>query len=108
MLHSQCCSVLQVIFTNLLPVHDNVALVSPAYCTVSLSPQVAAVVVPREGKDIILSELREWAKSHLAPYAIPTLLRCVDRLPKNALGKINKRELVSSMFPESSQQGARP
>jgi non-ribosomal peptide synthetase component E (peptide arylation enzyme) len=72
------------------------------------SHQVAAVVVPREGKDIILSELREWAKDHMASYAVPTLLRCVDRLPKNSMGKVNKKEIITTLFPESSQQSQAP
>lgn len=60
---------------------------------------MAAIVVPKDGKEVILSELREWAKEHMASYAIPTMLRCVDRLPKNAMGKVNKKELVATMFP---------
>ncbi|KAF4524887.1 hypothetical protein B566_EDAN015543 [Ephemera danica] len=47
-------------------------------------------------------------KDHMAPYAIPTLLRCVDRLPKNSMGKVNKKELISTLFPESSQQSHAP
>jgi len=62
--------------------------------------KVAAVVVPKEGKEILLSELREWAKSHMTPYSIPTLLKCVDKIPKNAMGKVNKKELVIQMFQE--------
>ncbi|XP_065338199.1 malonate--CoA ligase ACSF3, mitochondrial [Cloeon dipterum] len=61
--------------------------------------KIAAVVVPKEGKEVVLSELREWAKSHMTPYSIPTLLKCVDKLPKNAMGKVNKKELVQQMFP---------
>jgi acyl-coenzyme A synthetase/AMP-(fatty) acid ligase len=65
---------------------------------------VAAVVVPKSGTEVILSKLREWSKERMAPYAIPTVLRVVDKLPKNAMGKVNKRELLKAVFPESEQR----
>ncbi|XP_067006319.2 malonate--CoA ligase ACSF3, mitochondrial [Anabrus simplex] len=66
--------------------------------------KVAAVVVPRENKEIILSKLREWAKDRMAPYAIPTVLKVVDKLPKNSMGKVNKKELLLEIFPETEQR----
>lgn len=62
------------------------------------------MVVPKSGKEIILSKLREWSKERMAPYAIPTVLKVVEKLPKNAMGKVNKKELVKTMFPEAAQQ----
>ncbi|MCB1057614.1 MAG: hypothetical protein KDD11_19105, partial [Acidobacteria bacterium] len=35
-----------------------------------------------------------WAKPLLAPYKIPQGLTVVDELPRNALGKVVKREVV--------------
>lgn len=66
--------------------------------------KVAAVVVPKNGKEIILSKLREWSKEHMAPYAIPTVLKVVEKLPKNTMGKVNKRELLKAVFPEAEQR----
>ncbi|KAJ4428727.1 hypothetical protein ANN_25720 [Periplaneta americana] len=63
--------------------------------------KVAAVVVAREGKEVILSQLREWCKERMAPYAIPTVLKVVEKLPKNTMGKVNKTELLKAVFPES-------
>jgi malonyl-CoA/methylmalonyl-CoA synthetase len=40
-----------------------------------------------------LSLLREWAKDRLAPYKLPVHARSVDSIPKNAMGKVNKKEL---------------
>jgi acyl-coenzyme A synthetase/AMP-(fatty) acid ligase len=37
----------------------------------------------------------------MAPYAIPTVLRVVEKLPKNTMGKVNKRELLKAVFPEA-------
>jgi malonyl-CoA/methylmalonyl-CoA synthetase len=64
---------------------------------------VAAVVVPKSGTEVILSKLREWCKERMAPYAIPTVLRVIEKLPKNAMGKVNKRELLKAVFPETKQ-----
>lgn len=47
-----------------------------------------------------LEELQEFAADKLAPYQIPKLLRVLDKMPRNAMGKINKKALVKSVFPE--------
>jgi malonyl-CoA/methylmalonyl-CoA synthetase len=55
--------------------------------------RVAAVVVPHPGATLDLEELRVFGKTRLAPYKVPSLLRCVDALPRNALGKVQKPPL---------------
>ncbi|KAI8925306.1 hypothetical protein BC831DRAFT_461507 [Entophlyctis helioformis] len=55
---------------------------------------IAAIVVPKAGKTVTLDMLREWLKPRVAPYKLPTSLLVVDELPKNAMGKINKKQLV--------------
>jgi fatty-acyl-CoA synthase len=52
----------------------------------------AFVVVsePRPTED----ELREWVKHHLARYKVPRDIVFLDELPRNATGKILKRELA--------------
>ncbi|KAK4361909.1 hypothetical protein RND71_017150 [Anisodus tanguticus] len=40
-----------------------------------------------------LDELSDWAKERLAPYKIPSRLFVWDSLPRNAMGKVNKKEL---------------
>jgi malonyl-CoA/methylmalonyl-CoA synthetase len=52
--------------------------------------RVAAAVTLRPERSLTLEELREWAKELLAPYKIPTRLMVVDRLPRNAMGKVTK------------------
>ncbi|MFI5307379.1 MAG: acyl-CoA synthetase [Polyangiales bacterium] len=56
--------------------------------------RVAAVAVLHEGAGLELAALREWAKQRLAPYKVPSLLRTVKELPKNAMGKVQKPELA--------------
>ncbi|KAI3777823.1 hypothetical protein L1987_47626 [Smallanthus sonchifolius] len=71
---------------------------------------VTALVVPNAGikkireKDlqpaITLDELCSWAKQKLAPYKIPTRLFLWDSLPRNAMGKVNKKELKKTLAAE--------
>jgi malonyl-CoA/methylmalonyl-CoA synthetase len=61
--------------------------------------RVCVAVETRPNCAINLSELREWAKSRLAPYKIPKNLLCVTKLPRNAMGKIVKPELATFFAP---------
>ncbi|KAL6996457.1 putative CoA ligase ccl8 [Sarracenia purpurea var. burkii] len=64
---------------------------------------VSAIIVPeaklkkrREEElkpAISLEELCTWAKERLAPYKLPTRLFLWETLPRNAMGKVNKKEL---------------
>ena len=49
---------------------------------------------------IELESLQGFAAEKLAPYQIPKLLRVLDEMPRNAMGKINKKALVKSVFPK--------
>jgi malonyl-CoA/methylmalonyl-CoA synthetase len=53
-----------------------------------------------------LEELKQWARTRLAPYKIPRNLACVSQLPRNAMGKVVKPE-VAALFARSAQP-ARP
>ncbi|CAD5323235.1 unnamed protein product [Arabidopsis thaliana] len=51
-----------------------------------------------ESKPVItLEELCGWAKDKLAPYKLPTRLLIWESLPRNAMGKVNKKELKKSL-----------
>lgn len=45
-----------------------------------------------------LADLKQWASDHMAPYQIPTVLLVVDELPRNTMGKVNKKELSALYF----------
>ncbi|WOK99280.1 malonate--CoA ligase isoform X1 [Canna indica] len=77
-------------------------------CVLGLSDEdygeiVCAIVVPnadakrsaeQELKPVItLADLCDWSKERLAPYKIPTKLFLWDSLPRNAMGKVNKKEI---------------
>ncbi len=54
---------------------------------------VVAHVVPREGSDLDAAAVRAWCREHLGPHQVPRKVVLRDGLPKNATGKILKREL---------------
>ncbi len=60
--------------------------------------RVGAALLLRPGTSLNLDALRDWGRSRLAPYKLPTRLRIVHDLPRNALGKVVKprvRELFA-------------
>ncbi|XP_066157417.1 malonate--CoA ligase ACSF3, mitochondrial [Euwallacea fornicatus] len=57
--------------------------------------KVAAVIA---SKDIKVEELVIWAEDKLPKYAVPKEWRFVDSVPKNAMGKVNKKELLQRVF----------
>ena len=54
---------------------------------------VVALVVLRDGASVTGEELRAHARSQLAGFKAPKVVRIVDALPKNPSGKVLKREL---------------
>jgi acyl-CoA synthetase (AMP-forming)/AMP-acid ligase II len=54
---------------------------------------VKAVVVPREGGSIDPDALLDWAKERIAGFKRPRSVDVVDALPRNASGKILKKDL---------------
>jgi fatty-acyl-CoA synthase len=55
---------------------------------------VVAFVVPARDSAGLVAELEEFVASHLVGYKRPREWRVVDRIPRNALGKILRHELV--------------
>ncbi|MFC4000557.1 acyl-CoA synthetase [Prauserella oleivorans] len=53
---------------------------------------ITAVVVPKD-KAVAEDELTRWVKDRLASFKVPKRVHFVDDLPRNASGKILKREL---------------
>jgi malonyl-CoA/methylmalonyl-CoA synthetase len=68
--------------------------------------RVAAAVVCKPGHVLDIDGLRNWGKEQLAPYKLPTLLRLMDALPRNPLGKVTKPVLVRQF--ETSVHQDRP
>ncbi|KAJ4766258.1 Malonate--CoA ligase [Rhynchospora pubera] len=72
---------------------------------------VCAIIVPHEDAKkkaeqeskpaLTLQELRSWALERLAPYKLPKKLFLRDKLPRNAMGKVNKKEMKKLLEVEA-------
>lgn len=61
--------------------------------------KVTAVVQLKNGRSMTLPELKIWAREHMAPYTIPTGLLLVEEMPRNQMGKVNKKDLLRHFYP---------
>jgi len=59
-----------------------------------LGEEIGAAVTLKPGASATADELRAYVKSQVAAYKYPRRVWIVDALPKNATGKIMKREIV--------------
>ncbi|XP_021264146.1 acyl-CoA synthetase family member 3, mitochondrial [Numida meleagris] len=75
----------------------DVAVIGPP--DVVWGQRVSAVVQLRRGEMLSVKELKEWARDTMAPYAVPTELIVVEEIPRNQMGKVNKKELLQRFYP---------
>jgi malonyl-CoA/methylmalonyl-CoA synthetase len=59
--------------------------------------KVCAALLLKHGKAMDIETLRAWGKERLAPYKVPKDLAVLEKLPRNAMGKIIKPD-VKKMF----------
>src|SRR5699024_8400819 len=65
-----------------------------------LGEEVAAAVVTREGSTLDLEQLSEFLRGRIAGFKVPTRLHVSEStLPRNAAGKILKRDLRDQLAP---------
>lgn len=62
--------------------------------------RVIAVVALKAGHTLCHSALKDWARRFLAPYAVPSDLLLVEEIPRNQMGKINKKDLARQFYPK--------
>lgn len=62
--------------------------------------EVLAYVRLAPGSALADSSLREYARSVLAPFKVPSVWRIVDDFPRTAIGKVKRAELVSRAAAE--------
>ena len=67
--------------------------------------RVAAALVLAPGARLGLEQLRSWGKQRLAAYKVPTLMLCLDDLPRNPMGKVTKSEVVKLFADRPSERG---
>ncbi|TLG05368.1 acyl-CoA synthetase [Nocardia cyriacigeorgica] len=54
-----------------------------------------AYVVPASGATLEPQEIREYVKTHLARHKVPREVSVIDELPRNATGKLLRRQLIA-------------
>ncbi len=59
---------------------------------------VTAVIVLRDGHAMIAADVRDHCAAHLSSFKVPKNIVFVDALPRNASGKILKRELRQALL----------
>jgi len=64
---------------------------------------IHAVVVPRGGDALSAEELRGWLRDHIAGFKIPRSIEFSEGLPRNASGKILRRELREPHWRDRSR-----
>ncbi|KAH9507696.1 Acyl-CoA synthetase member 3, mitochondrial, partial [Bulinus truncatus] len=61
--------------------------------------KVAAILVSKSGRESLdLASLKQWASSYLPPYQLPTVIKWIESIPKNTLGKYRFGIFVSWTF----------
>jgi malonyl-CoA/methylmalonyl-CoA synthetase len=60
--------------------------------------RISVAVELQPEQTLSLDELQALAKSRLAPYKVPRALVAVDSLPRNALGKVVKGDVIALFF----------
>ena len=67
-----------------------------------LGEEVATTVMVKAGQSIDVKELQDFLSERIAKFKVPTHIKFVtEQLPRNASGKILKRELRDVMIKES-------
>jgi acyl-CoA synthetase (AMP-forming)/AMP-acid ligase II len=72
-----------------------------------LGEDVVAWVVLREGATATADELKASCRPLISDYKCPRDLRLVDALPRNAMGKLLRRELRASTLPDRTAEAVR-
>ena len=83
--------------------HPKVAEVAAiGYPDERLNERICVVVVPTPNEEVTLKEINEFLKEKdIAKYKYPEVLKVVDALPRNPVGKILKRDLREMIKQEA-------
>lgn len=67
---------------------------------------VAAICVPVTGRaaELTTANVRAQLRSQLAPYKLPQKVHLLHSMPRNAMGKVQKKALRDQCFPQQQQQ----
>ena len=54
---------------------------------------IAAAIVTEKNEEVSIEELKSWGHKKISNYKLPKIIKVVESLPKNSLGKVNKPKL---------------
>ena len=67
----------------------------------SLGEDIAAVLVAKEGSEIDINQIREFASKKLSSYKIPRQILVRDQIPKGSTGKVQRIGLAKQLGLEN-------
>ncbi len=70
--------------------------------------RVCAALVLQKGASLSLEALRQWARTRLAVYKLPTRMLALAELPRNVMGKVSKLEAIKMFEHEDNVNLAQP
>jgi malonyl-CoA/methylmalonyl-CoA synthetase len=59
--------------------------------------KIVAIIVPKllnDINDLSIDKLRQYSKQYLPNYSLPDSITILDHIPRNPMGKVNKKELT--------------
>ncbi|CAF1978173.1 unnamed protein product [Rotaria magnacalcarata] len=63
----------------------------------ALGQKIVAIIVPKSLNNITnltIDTIRQYSKQYLPNYSLPDSIIIIDHIPRNAMGKVNKKELA--------------
>ncbi|CAF1336230.1 unnamed protein product [Adineta steineri] len=63
----------------------------------TLGQKIVAMIVPKSLNnitDLTIDNVRKYSKEYLPNYSLPDSITILDHIPRNAMGKVNKKELA--------------
>jgi malonyl-CoA/methylmalonyl-CoA synthetase len=64
------------------------------------------VLKPELAAKFTQNEFKTWCKVNLPKYQVPTIVKVIDKMPRNLLGKVNKKELIKKYEEEFKTNAA--
>ncbi|KAG6543188.1 hypothetical protein Mapa_015438 [Marchantia paleacea] len=72
-------------------------------CVVIVPPEAKAAEAAATSEPVLtLKELHKWGADKMAPYKLPQKLLIWESMPRNAMGKVNKKELKKTLLEPTS------
>ncbi len=75
------------------PAIDECAVMGVVEPTGVYGEDICLMATLKPGQTLTLPDLVSWAKPKMAAYKLPRRLLVVQSIPRNAMGKVNKKEL---------------